>query len=108
MTDLSAGDFLYQSDQELFLVVTGETDDSYTFAVHGWRDIGKERIDGYIDDSRSKVHKRGEIEQLISENGDESTEKHFNKLKQLFSAYETADIPEEGPHRDFALTEGDE
>jgi len=38
MTDLTAGDFLYQSDQELFLVVVDETEDSYVFAAHGWRD----------------------------------------------------------------------
>lgn len=105
MTDLSAGDFLYQSDQELFLVVTGETEDSYTFAAHGWRDIGKDRIDEYIEDSRSKIHRQGEIEQLIDENGSDDTEQQFNKLKQLFSVYEQMDIPDEGPHDDFALEE---
>ncbi len=105
MTDLSAGDFLYQSDQELFLVVTGETEDSYTFAAHGWRDIGKDRIDEYIEDSRSKIHRQGEIEQLIDENGDSSTEEQFNKLTQLFRVYEKADIPSDAPHRDFALEE---
>jgi hypothetical protein len=105
MTDLSAGDFLYQSDQELFLVVTGETEDSYTFAAHGWREIGKDRIDEYINDTRSKVHQQGEIEQLIDENGDQSVEEQFNKLKQLFSVYETANIPDAGPHSEFSLEE---
>lgn len=105
MTDLSVGDFLYQSDQELFLVVTGETEDSYTFAVHGWRTIDKNRIGEYIKDSRSKVHKQREIENLIDESGNDSTEQQFNKLKQLFSVYEQVDIPQEGPHEDFALEE---
>jgi hypothetical protein len=105
MTDLSKGDFLYQSDQELFLVVIDDSDDSYMFAVHGWRDIDKERIDEYIEDSRSKVHRQDEIEDLISEKGDTDTKRQFNKLKQLFAVYENADIPENGPQEDFALEE---
>lgn len=105
MTDLKEGDFLYQSDQELFLVVTGVTEDSYTFAAHGWRTIGKDRIDEYIDDSRSKVHRQGEIEELIDEKGEDDTERQFNKLKQLFSVYENSDIPDGGPQKDFAMEE---
>lgn len=105
MTELSPGDFLYQADQELFLVVIEENDDSYTFAAHGWRDIGKDRIDEYIEDSRSKVHKQDEIEELISEKGDDATQRQFNKLKQLFAVYETADIPNDGPQADFTLDE---
>lgn len=105
MTQLKTGDFLYQSDQELFLVVTGETDDGYTFAAHGWREIGKDRIDEYIDDSRSKVHKQEEIDQLISAKGDDSTQQQFNKLKQLFSVYQNTELPEDGPNVDFALEE---
>lgn len=105
MTDLSPGDFLYQSDQELFLVVIEENEDSYMFAVHGWRDIGKERIDEYIEDSRSKVYKQDDVEELIDNEGDEETRRQFNKLKQLFSVYEQAEIPQDGPHSDFALDE---
>lgn len=105
MANLKAGDFLYQSDQELFLVVVEETDDSYVFAVHGWRDIGKDRIDEYIDDSRSKVHRQNEIEDLISEEGDEDIRENFNKLKQLFAVYENNDVPTDGPHKDFTLDE---
>lgn len=105
MTDLSAGDFLYQSDQELFLVVIEENDESIKFAAHGWRDIGKDRIDEYIEDSRSKVHKQGEIEDLISDKGDSGTREQFNRLKQLFAVYENADVPDDGPHDDYALDE---
>lgn len=105
MTDLTAGDFLYQSDQELFLVVTGETDNSYTFAVHGWRTIDKDRIDEYIDDSRSKVHRQSEIEQLIADEGGTEMERNINKLKQLFAVYEKADLPDDGVQQQLALEE---
>lgn len=103
MTELNKGDFLYQSDQELFLVVTGETDDGYTFAVHGWREIGEDRLDEYIEDSRSKVHRQDNVEQIIMEKGDDNTEKQFNKLKQLFSVYEQANLPSDGPSNEFTL-----
>jgi hypothetical protein len=103
MPDLDAGDFLYQSDQELFLVVMEENEDSYTFAVHGWRDIDKERLDEYIEDSRSKVHRQDEVEKLIDDSGDDETQRQFNKLKQLFAVYEGTEFPDVGPHEDFAL-----
>lgn len=105
MTDLSPSDFLYQSDQELFLVVVEENEDSYTFAAHGWREIGKDRIGEYIEDSRSKVHKQSDVEELIQEKGDEQTKKQFNKLKQLFAVYENAEIPTDGAHTAFTLDE---
>jgi len=103
MPDLDAGDFLYQSDQELFLVVMEENEDSYTFAAHGWRDIDKERLDEYIEDSRSKVHRQDEVEKLIDDSGDDETQRQFNKLKQLFAVYEETEFPDVGPHEDFAL-----
>lgn len=105
MVNLSPGDFLYQSDQELFLVVLEETEDSYIFAAHGWRDIDKSRIDEYIEDSRSKVHRQGEIESVIKEKGDADDQQKLNKLKQLFAVYEQSDVPEDGPHKKFALDE---
>lgn len=105
MVELSPGDFLYQSDQELFLVVIEETDDSYVFAAHGWRDIGKDRIEEYIEDSRSKVHRQDEIESVIMEKGDSDDKQQLNKLKQLFAVYEDSDIPDDGPHKKFALDE---
>lgn len=105
MPDLSVGDFLYQSDQELFLVVIEEHDDSYTFAAHGWREIGKERIDGYVEDSRSKIYEQEDIEELIDEQGGEDTKKQLDRLKQLFAAYEDNDVPEDGPQEKFALEE---
>lgn len=105
MTELSPGDFLYQSDQELFLVVIEENDESVKFAAHGWRDIDKDRIDEYVEDTRSKVHKQDEIEELIDDKGDEGTRKQFNKLKQLFAVYEDVEVPSESPPEHFTLDE---
>lgn len=105
MVDLNPGDYIYQSDQELFLVVIDETEDSYVFAAHGWRDIDKDRLDQYIQDSHSKVHSQDEVESMIDDEGGDKTQQQFNKLKQLFAVYEKADIPGEGAHTDFALEE---
>lgn len=105
MIDLNVGDFLYQSDQELLLVVTGETDGSYTFAAHGWRKIDKERIEEYIEDSRSKVHRQSTVEDIIEEKGDEETKNNFDQLKQLFNVYKRAELPEDGVQSEFTLEE---
>jgi len=105
MVDLSEGDFLYQSDQELFLVVTNESDESYTFAAHGWREIDKGRVDQYVEDSTSKIHRMEAVERLIDEEGDEQTKQQFNKLKQLFAVYDQAEMPPDGLQQDFALEE---
>jgi hypothetical protein len=105
MIDLNAGDFLYQSDQELLLVVTGETEDTYNFAVHGWRNIDKERIEEYVEDSRSKVHQQDEVEEIVNEKGDEQTQENFNQLKQLFNVYKRAELPDDGIQNEFAFEE---
>lgn len=105
MSDLEKGDFLYQSDQELFLVLIEEDGDSYTFAAHGWRDIDKERIDEYIKDDKSKIHRQEEIEKLVEDKGDDEEEEQFARLLELFDAYGDADIVEDGPQSDFALEE---
>lgn len=105
MVELSPGDFLYQSDQELFLVLIEETEDSYVFAAHGWRDIDKERIDEYIEDTRSQLHEQDEVEELIDHKGSDKTKQKFNELKQLFAEYRNANIPSDGSHIDFALEE---
>lgn len=105
MSDLSPGDVVYQSDQELFLVVIEEHEKSYRFAAHGWREIDKSRIEDYLEDSHSKVHSQSDIERIIEEKGNEQTKRHFNKLKQLFAVYEEMNVPDEGPHTDFVLDE---
>lgn len=105
MSDLKPGDFLYQSDQELFLVVIEEKEDSYSLAAHGWRDIDKDRIEEYIEDDKSKVHRQQEIEKLIEEKADEEEKQKFEQLIELFEVYDGANIVEDGPQSDFALEE---
>lgn len=105
MPELEPGDFLYQSDQELFLCVIGETDDSYLFAAHGWRDIGKDRVEHYLEDDRSKVHSQSEIEKLVEENGDDEEIAKFEELTELFTSYEDADIDMDGLASEFAFEE---
>lgn len=85
---LEPGEFLYQSDQELFLVVTGETKDGYTFSVHGWREISEERLSEYLAGEHGKLHRSGEIEQIIEEEADPDTRENFKRLKELFENYE--------------------
>lgn len=101
--NLEEGDFLYQSDSELFLVVTEVKEESVLFSAHGWRNIGKERLEQYIEDDRSKIHQQREIEELVEEKADDDEAAQFEKLKELFEAYKDTDIVEDGPHSDFAL-----
>jgi len=101
--ELSKGDFVYQSDQELFLVVTGETDNSYTFAVHGWREIDKERLDEYVSHNNGKLHKQKAVEKVIDEDATQSERESFEKMVEMFSTYEDAELGEDGPHRDFLM-----
>lgn len=101
--ELEKGDFVYQSDQELFLVVMGVQEDSYNFAVHGWRNIGKERLAEYIDHQNGKLYRQDQIEELVENEADEETAANFEKLMELFESYEQVEFEEEGPHTDFAL-----
>ncbi len=103
MPDLEKGDFVYQSDQELFLVVIDQDEDSYNFAVHGWRNIDKERLDEYVDHQSGKLYQQEDITETVQEEGDDETKEHFTKLKQLFAAYTERDFSEDGPHTDFVL-----
>lgn len=104
--DLSDGDFVYQSDQELFLVVIGETENSYKFAVHGWRNIDKERLDEYISHENGKLYKQDDITDFVENEGEDEAKQHFQQMREMFSAYADADIDGEGPHTDFALEDG--
>lgn len=101
--DLEPGDFLYQSDQELFLVCVKKNDDHVLLAAHGWRKIGNDRLEDYLDNDRSKIHREAEIERLIEQQGDEDKQEKFSKLQELFETYEEVELVENGPHTDFAL-----
>jgi len=101
--DLTVGDFVYQSDQEIFLVVVGERDDSYRFAVHGWRDIGKDRLDEYISHSSGKLYSQEKIDAMVEDEADDTTREKYNQMKKMFSVYEDVDLDGEGPHTEFLL-----
>ena len=101
--DIEVGEFLYQSDSELFLVAIEEKEDHVLFAAHGWRQIGKNRLERYIEDDRSKIYQQDEIEQLIASKGDDEAEERFEELLELFEAYEDVELVGEGPHTAFAL-----
>lgn len=99
--DLEQGDFLYQVDQELFLVVMDERDDSYLFSVHGWRDISKKRAHEYVEGAPGKLHDQDTFEQVVQEKGDENIAENYKKLKALFQEY--ADEYDEEPGETFAM-----
>jgi hypothetical protein len=100
--DLEPGDFLYQSDQELFLVVMEEREDSYLLAAHGWRNIDKDRLEEYLDVERSKLYEQSSIEKLIEKEADADEQESFEQLHQIFQQYDS-DMEDSGPHEDFAL-----
>lgn len=103
MPNLNVGDFVYQSDQELFLVVIGEDDGSYHFAVHGWRNIDKDRLDEYVDHQNGKLYTQEKITNLVESEGNKETREHYEKLQELFSTYSEIELEEDGPHTDFIL-----
>lgn len=100
--DLEPGDFVYQSDQELFLVVMEEGDDSYHMAAHGWREIGKERLTEYVQGQHGKLYRQEEIDEIITEEADDNTVQNYERLHDLFSEY-SSEFEDDGPHKDFAL-----
>ena len=108
MVELTNGDFLYQSDQELFLVAIDEDSDSYLFAVHGWRSIDKDRIDEYVRRSSSKVHTMSEIESIVEQKGSDVQSEHFETLLDMFSTYESVDVPDESLENEFAMEDSEE
>lgn len=103
MPELSVGDFVYQSDQELFLVCIGEDDNTYKFAVHGWRNIDKERLDEYVSHDNGKLYKQDDITEVVENEGADSEQRHFEQMREMFETYAEVDLNEDGPHTDFAL-----
>jgi len=101
--DLKKGDFVYQSDLELFLVVTGETENSYKFAAHGWREIDKERIDEYLSHENAKLSKQEDIIELVENEGSDEIKEQFEKLLKLFNTYAEEDFEDGFPHENWTL-----
>lgn len=100
--DLSRGDFVYQSDQELFLVVTAVNENSYEFAAHGWREIDKGRLSEYLDGDNGQLYRQETVAKVVEENKGDNTQEKFDALRELFSAYEDG-LSDEGPHKRFKL-----
>lgn len=100
--ELAVGDFVYQVDQELFLVVTNVTDTSYQFAVHGWREIDKSRLQEYLEAETGLLYRQDDVTEVIAD-ADSQTAADFAALKQLFAAYEDDPIDTDGPQDSFTL-----
>lgn len=103
LPDLKKGDFVYQSDAELFLVVTGETENQYEFAAHGWRNIDKERLDEYLSHDNAKLNKQEDVIEHVEEKGDTETKEQFQKLLKMFNAYADSEFEDGFPHENFTL-----
>lgn len=100
--ELSKGDFVYQADQELFLVVTGVNENSYEFAVHGWREIDESRLAEYFDGDTGQLYRQETVSKVVEDNKGEQTKERFEALKELFSKYEDG-LSDEGAHERFKL-----
>ena len=105
--DLSVGDYVYQSDQELFLVVTDVREDSYKFAVHGWREIADYRLDEYLEGDQGQLYKHEEVKSEIEQRDDPDVSRKFKKLTELFSVYRDG-LSDDGPHTKFTLDDTSE
>jgi negative regulator of genetic competence, sporulation and motility len=99
--DIEQGDFLYQVDQELFLVLMDEREDSYLFSVHGWRDIDKGRAHEYVKGEPGKLHDQEMFEEVVREKGDDDVAEKYAELKELFERF--ADDFDTGPGERFAM-----
>jgi hypothetical protein len=100
--DIEPGDFLYQVDQELFLVLMEERDDEYLFSVHGWREIDKDRAAGYVKGEQGKLHSQDKFESVVEERADDETTESYEKMKALFEKY-SDDFDTEGPVETFSM-----
>lgn len=105
--DLKPGDFLYQSDQELFLVLAEENDETFTFAVHGWREIDKDRVEEYVDGRNGKLHKQEHVDEIVVEEADDDTIENYERLYELFYQY-NEDISDEDVVDQFKMGGDDE
>lgn len=105
--DLEPGDYVYQSDQELFLVVTEVNNDSHEFAVHGWREISDHRLQEYLDGDTGKLHRQKQVERVVEDSDQDDVKETFNELTDLFATYH-GELSAEGPHEQFKLEDTDD
>lgn len=100
--DLEPGDFLYQADSELFLVVMEETENSYRMAAHGWRNIGKQRLDEYVNGKNGKLFTQDHVDQIVEEEADADAKEIYDELTTMFEMYD-GEFEDDGPHTEFPL-----
>jgi len=103
MVDLEAGDYLYQADQELFLVCIADREDEVEFAVHGWRTIDKDRLNKYLDADKPVIHTEDQVENVIEDADDPNAREKLDWLSGIFEQYERGEIPESSEHEEFSL-----
>lgn len=103
MVSLEPGDYLYQADQELFLVCMEDREDEIEFAVHGWRTIDKQRLESYLDEDKPIVHTQDEVRDVVTDADDPNAEEKLDWLTDIFEQYEDAEVEEDSAHSDFAL-----
>lgn len=103
MVSLEPGDYLYQADQELFLVCMEDREDEIEFAVHGWRTIDKGRLESYIEEDKPIVHTQDQVRDVVTDADDPKAEEKLDWLTDIFEKYERVDVEEDSAHSDFAL-----
>lgn len=103
MVELDKGDFLYQANEEIFLVCIENREDKIEFAVHGWRTIDKERLDQYLDAEKPVIHTENEVEEVIERVDDPDASDKYDWLTEIFEQYSESEIEDESAHEDFSL-----
>jgi hypothetical protein len=101
--ELDEGDFVYQPNLELFLVVTGETENTYKFAAHGWREIDKTRVDEYLSHKNAKMSNQDAVIENIENEGSDEVQESFELLLEMFNTYSERDFDEQFPHENFVM-----
>jgi len=99
---MEKGDFLYQSDQELFLVLIDESDHAYRFAIHGWREIDKKRLDYYLSDEGGSIYTSDEARRTVEKHGTDKQKRQFKELLEFFNEYAATEIDDDGVHTTYA------
>lgn len=101
MVDLKPGDFLYQADQELFLVCIEDRDEEVEFAVHGWRTIDKERLGKYLDADKPVIHTEEQVRKVVEDVDDPKADEKLEWLTDIFEQYKNVEV--DATHSDFSL-----
>lgn len=103
MVDLEPGDFVYQANEEIFLVVMETNENNIEFAAHGWRTINRDRLDSYLEADIPVMHTAEEVREVAMSSDDPKAAQKLTWLEDLFAIYAEADIEEDSAHSDFAL-----